>query len=256
MIVTINEVEQWSLRAMAGGGAPAGIDEEAAQATAWLAARGFPAIEALISALERWRDNPSTARLLEAGRTSDLDSYDAAGRSALCLCGTLIDLSVAAAAAGTTAGQITIFNLTDPMFLLPAAERYRRKGWRFELFWRDPTNEDAMASINVDEEGPQLFGALDDIRSVGPVTLSLACGRQLPLSRADAERSLPQIPETHDLARTYGETLKRGIVVNAATWSRLKTHGRRALVPASEHSRARGAGEMAAEEPPAPLSGE
>lgn len=255
MIVTINEVEQWSLRAMAGGGAPAGIDEEAAQATAWLAARGFPAIEALICALERWRDNPWTTRLLEAGSESGLESYDAAGRSALFLCGTIIDLSVAAATAGTTPGQVNVFNLADPMFLLPAAERYRRKGWQFEFFWRDPTEGDAIVAVNVSGEGPQLFGTLDDIRAVGPFNLSLVCGCGLPFSRAGEEKSLPQIPKARDLARCYGKTLKRGIVVNTATWSKLKVHGRRALVPASEHSRARGAGEMVAEEPP-PLSDE
>ena len=95
MIVTINEVEQWSLRAMAGSGAPAGVDEDAAKATAWLAARGFPAIDALVSALDRCAGNTTFSEIGEDICESGARRFDAGSRSGAFLGGTLIDLAVA-----------------------------------------------------------------------------------------------------------------------------------------------------------------
>ena len=94
MIVTLNEVEQWCLRAMAGSGAPSGVDEDAAAAAAWLTARGFLALEALIAALDRWRDDPSATELGETSSQSPVQRVDAGGRSAVFLAGALIDLSL------------------------------------------------------------------------------------------------------------------------------------------------------------------
>ncbi|MCH6587654.1 MAG: DUF3726 domain-containing protein [Proteobacteria bacterium] len=44
MIVTLNEVQRTCQKAMSGAGAPAGVDDDAAMAAAWLEGRGLPAL--------------------------------------------------------------------------------------------------------------------------------------------------------------------------------------------------------------------
>ncbi|MGF1610662.1 MAG: DUF3726 domain-containing protein [Kiloniellales bacterium] len=231
MIVTLNEVEQWCLRALAGAGTPAGIDEDAAWSAGWLVARGFPALELLVAALDRCPDAAAAARV----SGTDAQTFDAGSRSAIFLAGGLIDSAVAAAASGAVPARISVAALADPLFLLPIAERHRRRGWCFQLQWRG-------AAAGLDGNGPRLLGEPSAFLSAIAVETSIACARQ-PL----ADMHLPVTLRPSDLDDRYAATLDKGVAVANETWTRLKTLGMRALVPASEESRTRGAGSAASD---------
>ena len=242
MIVTVNEVEQWSLRAMAGSGAPAGIDEDAAKATAWLAAHGFPAIGMLVSALDRWAGDTTAARIGEGTGEDGARQFDTGGRSATFLGSTLIDLAVADAVRSKAAGKIEVRNLADPLFLLPAAERYRRDGMMMEILWRSPEDKE-RTRIALDRAGPQFFGNIDTLQDAAPVTASISCTpRSGALLRAPDGNSVTPVLGPDDLEIRYEITLETGLDVEDGIWNRLKSHGQHALVPATAQSRARGAG--------------
>jgi hypothetical protein len=235
MIVTLNEVEQWCLRAMAGSGAPPGVDEDAAAAAAWLTARGFLALEALIAALDRWRDDPSATELSETSSQSPAQRVDAGGRSAVFLAGALIDGALAAAKRTRKPTTLHVERLTDPIFLLPVTLPYARRGWAFELSWRTAEPQVAVGA-QVIADGPFLLGDECRLLDAGPVSLSIGCGQETLDGGAEVA------VRTEELSRRYAATLARGVEVADETWAALKTHGRRALVPASAESRARGAG--------------
>ena len=221
MIVTLAELESLAKRALAGSGAPSGIDEDAAAATAWLEARDLPALDALVAELDRGViDLPAPA---VEGR-----QVDAGGRSALLLCGTLIDQAVLLA----DQGPLTVEQLAQPIFLLPLADRRRRAGWSFRITWGSGSG----ALVDV-EQGLALLGGLDGLLPKAPVTVSIASVRG-PLDRFEGDSGLE--------AR-LGQTLANGRAVDDGLWQRLTRHGARALVPASEESRARGAGSTASD---------
>ena len=229
MIVTLNEVEQWCLRALAG--APAGVDEDAAAAAAWLVARGFPALELLVAALDRCGDAAAAVQ----ATAQCARRFDAGGHSAVFLAGVLVDNAVAAAASDDATARITVAALSDPLYLLPVAERYRRRGSCFELLWE-------AGGARLDGGGTCLLGVAPVFATAGPVTVSIACGAQSPDGAA-----LPVAVRPRDLEARYASTLEHGVTVTDQTWSRLKALGMRALVPASEASRVRGAGSAASD---------
>ncbi|MCH8926941.1 MAG: DUF3726 domain-containing protein, partial [Proteobacteria bacterium] len=121
MIVTLNEVQRTCQKAMSGAGAPAGVDDDAAMAAAWLEGRGLPALGAVAAALDRWAGDASAMELAELPPEGGARRFDAAGRSALFVGGGLIDLAVAMAAETTAVSGVEVAGVTDPRFFLPPA---------------------------------------------------------------------------------------------------------------------------------------
>lgn len=241
MIVTRNEVEQWCLRAMTGAGAPAGVDEDAAGAAAWLAAHGFPAIDWLSAAVERWNDDRSATRLAKLPSEDGTDRFEADGRSAVFLSGLLIDSAVAAATTAPATTHVNVARLTDPLFLLPPAERHRQRGWIFELRWGQPGKVTGGARLGRD--GPSLFGEIDDGETRAPQQVTIICSQDASVLGQEARLPPPPVSlTTEDLTARAAATLENGIPVADEAWAKLKAQGMRALVPASEESRLRGAG--------------
>ena len=54
MIVTLSEIQATSQKALMGCRFPAGLEEDAGRAAAWLEVRGLDGIAALLAALDRW----------------------------------------------------------------------------------------------------------------------------------------------------------------------------------------------------------
>ena len=216
MIVTLAELESLAKRALAGRGAPPGLDEDAAFATAWLESRGLPALPALVAQLAR---QPIALRPLEGGD----GSLDAGGQSAVLLCGALVDLAVLQGSGGT----LVVRNLSDPLFLLPLADRRRRAGWSFELGWG------GRAAACIDKRnGAGLMVKPGDLAHATAVDVRIAVhGDALAMT-------LPQI----DYEAHRRRALATGLLVDDLLWHRLGEHAASALVPATAESRERGAG--------------
>lgn len=239
MIVTLNEVEQWCLRAMAGSGAPPGIDEDAAAAATWLVARDFPALGRLISALDRWWCDPTATELRERPAPGRAHHFDALGRSGVFLAGILIDQALAEAARSGEPARVEVLGLTDPLFLLPLALGYVGRGWALELSWR-ASDASAAVGARVGVDGPSMLGDEHGLLDPNPVSLWITCRHRS--QTVPAGPALPVAVSADALARRYTATLEQGLDVPEETWTALKTQGMHALVPASAQSRARGAG--------------
>ncbi len=239
MIVTLNEIEQWCLRAMAGSGAPPGVDEDAAAAATWFVARDFPVLAPLISALDRWQNDPRATELRARSAQGGVHHFDALGRSGVYLAGNLIDQVLAVAARFGEPVAVEVERLTDPLFLFPIALGYARRGWTLELSWR-AGDASAAAGARVGADGPSMLGDERGLLDSNPVSLSILCGHKS--HGVPAGPSLPVAVSADELARRYTAALERGVDVADETWTALKVQGMRALVPASAQSRARGAG--------------
>ena len=199
MIVTLAELESLSKRALAGRGAPPGLDEDAAFATAWLESRGLPALAALVALLDR--------QLIELRPLiGDGSQFDAAGQSAVLLCGTVIDQVVV----GGGDGHLVVANLSDPLFLLPLADKRRRSGWSFVLNW-----EDSRGATIDSETGVMLSDPNTALPALSAVDVTIRC--RLGSFAAGSG--------TRELGEYRRSVLARGLSVDDALWRRLSNHG-------------------------------
>ena len=219
MIVTLAELESTAKRGLAGRGAPPGIDEDAAFATAWLESRGLPGLAALIAQLDRF---PLDVQSPEGKGTN----LDALGQSAVLLGGTLIDQAVVAG----TGSRLTVTNLRDPIFLLPLADRRRRSGLSFEIRWQG-------AEAQIDAAGA--IALVGNVLSTDDeaVEVSICC----------RQGRLDTMAAVIDLDGHRRQTLATGLEIDDALKQRLSTHAATSLVPASDESRRRGAGAEASD---------
>ncbi|MFQ5773674.1 MAG: DUF3726 domain-containing protein [Kiloniellaceae bacterium] len=248
MIVTLNELERTCQRAMCALGAPAGVDEDAASAAAWLEARGLPALQALVRALDRWGGDPTAANLTDLSERSDTRRLDAAGRSAAFVAGAIIDIAVAAAAEHGGAATVTVEALADRQFLLPVADRRRSRGWSFRLLWGRRSNRPGAGARVDPDTGIRLFGDWNSLPVGEASDTTIACRKAPSTARPCASGEALQVTrQAADLDARLAAVLAAGLTVDDDVWRRLATHAKRALVPSSHDSRVRGAGPAASD---------
>ncbi len=219
MRVSLNEIERLIERAARGAGAPAGTDGDAGAYAAWLEARGLAVLGSLAATLGRGPATAEAARALELG-----------GASVAFHAGLVVDLAIARA--GTGSRVLRINDLRDPLLALPPAARHARDGVAFRLSWTErgataPAGEavlDGAGSLAVGGQPPpgSRFDLLVEVR---PTSLATA-------------GSLDHV----ELERRRARSIRTGVEVDADAWRRLSALAARTYVPASERSRARGAG--------------
>ena len=232
MIVTLNEVQRACQKALYAAGAPAGLDDDGAAAAAWLEARGLPALAAFAAALERWNGDPAATDLEETAP----GAVDAGGRSAAFVGPLLVDMAVAGAGRSGRA-HVRVAALGDPQFLVPSADDMCRSGWSFAVSW---PGCGATAEPGV---GTTLFGdwraPAEDLCDV-----AIECWREAP---GPSRLALSVAGRPGELEARTRETLAAGLEVAEPVWQSIARYARRALVPASAESRARGAGSTASD---------
>src|SRR5262245_193555 len=108
MIVSFDELRRVAFRALDGGGAAPGVDDEAGWACAWLAACGYPGLKMLGEALEETpREERRPSFMLDA------IGVDLRNVSCLFAAPTLVDLAKAR-------GRIFLRNVRHGLYLLPS----------------------------------------------------------------------------------------------------------------------------------------
>ena len=232
MIVTLNEVQRACQKALFGAGVPAGLDDDAAAAAVWLEARGLSALAPFAHALESCAENAAEAIVTETAP----GAVDAGGRSAALVGSPVIDMAVARANSHGAA-TLKVTGLRAPRFLIPWAAHYLEDGWAFSLTWNGRAARVRPAG------GVLLYGdwaAPDE----GPREVTVACGSSEP---GAFEAPLPVACRNADLEARAKLILSTGLEVDDAVWHRIARHARRALVPATEESRMRGAGSRASD---------
>ena len=241
MIVTLNEVQRTCQKAMSAAGAPAGVDDDAAMAAAWLEGRGLPALGAVAAALDRWAGDASATALAELPPEGGARRFDAGGRSALFVGGGLLDLAVAMAADTTAVSSIEVAGVTDPQFFLPPAVVSARRGRTLRLSWRRPDGAPCAGVVAGPDSGAVLLGDWRNAAPGGPFDVSIQCVQE----GGGQAGALSATLEQADLDARLAETLAAGLSVDDGVWTRLAAYGARTLVPSSPESRARGAGPAA-----------
>ncbi len=251
MIVTLNEVQRTCQKAMSGAGAPAGVDDDAAMAAAWLEGRGLPALGAVAAALDRWAGDASAVELAELPPEGGARRFDAGGRSALFVGGGLIDLAVAMAAdttADTTAvSGVEVAGVTDPQFFVPPAVVCARRDRTLRLSWRRPDGAPHAGARVGPDSGTALLGDWRNAAPDGPFEVSIQCAQASggQAGSGQAPGALPTMLRQADLDARLAEALAAGLSVDEGVWTRLSAYAVRTLVPSSPESRARGAGPAA-----------
>ena len=246
MIVTLNEVQRTCQKAMSSAGAPAGVDDDAAMAAAWLEGRGLLALSAVAAALDRWAGDASAMELAELPPAAGTRRFDAGGRSALFVGGGLIDLAVAMAAettAETTAvSSVEVARVTDPRLFVPLAIVCARRDRTLRLSWTRPEGAPCAGALVGPDSGAVLLGDWRNAAPGGPVQVSIQCAQA---GGGQAPGALPATLGQADLDARLSEALAAGLSVDDRVWARLSAYAARRLVPSSPESRARGAGPAA-----------
>ncbi len=242
MIVTLNEVQRTCQKAMSGAGAPAGVDDDAAMAAAWLEGRGLPALGAVTAALDRWAGDASAMKLAELPPEAGARRFDAGGRSALFVGSGLLDLAVAMAAGTTEVSSVEVARVTDPRFFVPPAVVCARRDRTLRLSWRRPDGAPCAGALVGPDSRAVLLG---DWRNAAPgrhFEVSIRCAQA---GGGPAPGALPATLGRADLDARLSKALAAGLSVDDRVWARLSAYAARTLVPSSPESRARGAGPAA-----------
>ena len=212
IVCSLNEVESYGRRAARGAGMHWGLAEEAGKAARWLAERDLPGAQLLAELLtaNRERAYGDMAPVI-------VDERWQAAKGELCpLCSgaALGDRS------GTLIGgeEIHLLALARPLLLTPFLDQsWRPQGASFELRWTGIRISVAAGGVALEcsEESAFLKARADEVTV---------------LVGADPSPRLTHRPRT------------AGVSVPMSAWRTLNAFAKHTYVPASEESRARGAG--------------
>jgi hypothetical protein len=210
MIVSLNEIENLSLKACRGAGMSWGLAEEAAQAARWLAGTGLAWDQSLARLLAQRHQ-------ISGPSLSGREIRGSIGGSPLCP----IHAGAAIADLLGHGTSLTLHDILEPIWLLPFAHRPARPGRNVVLTW--PT-------------GTICFGAVVVPAISEQPTSGLATGR-LDWLRAEL---LPEDASETRAALVHGRSDER--LADAASWANLEAWAARTYVAASVQSRIAGAG--------------
>ena len=217
MWVSLNEIEQTSLKAARSAGYAWGLAEEAGASVRWLAMRGLPFLQPLTAGVFR--------------QMNRLESFDSARRigsshgpvesaNRLGPISVLTALSDEILSVPQGDGEISLRALAAPILVVPALARLSRRYDRPLLArWPGVALECRGGSVSLDDCGRQGLNAVfADWFTVTRLTASLV----------DPTRS--------------AEVRHQGAEVDENRWRELVTFANRSYVPESESTRLRGAG--------------
>jgi hypothetical protein len=242
MLVSQNEVYRLTQRALEGSGAPHGIDRDGAFAVAWLEARGLPGLAMLAAALDRMQG--AFAALAPPRRDDDAAVLDLQGRPAIAWGGAVLDCFELMTASPAGASLLRVRSCRWPLFLLPFAARRAESGRGTRLRWGEGEtavflSADAAAGCRIvcAGESGDLAAAM-----TGDLQADVVLSGMMTAVRAPARPRSVQVVDAARLDAALNRSLAEGIAVDDAVWARIGAVASRVLVPASEESRARGAG--------------
>jgi len=212
IVCSLNEVETYGRRAARGTGMSWGLAEEAGKASRWLAERGLPGVELLARLLTAndGRSYPSMAPVIVDGRWQ-------AAKGALCpVCtGAALSDRIDILARGE---EIRLIALAYPLLLAPFLDHsWRADDASYELRWPNVRVSVSAGGVRLEreKESAHLSERVDELKvSVG--------------------------------AYRKGDPTHRpctgGVRTQLSVWRAMEALAKRTYVPATEESRARGAG--------------
>lgn len=240
MRISQNEIYRMGQRALEGAGAPYGLDREGARATAWLEARGLPGLAILAASLPAM--GGAFAPLPPPRQRGSAGELDLAERPCLAWAGAVLDcFTLLVPDAGA---DLLVRRARWPLSLLPALVPMARRGRGLRLSW------EGQGGGFICSVGPTGACRIAGTRLPGGLRQALLSPDPVDAAIRDA-RSAVRGPDRDPAARVIddaaldaalGRSLAEGVEVEDALWNTITTAAARVLVPASEESRARGAG--------------
>jgi hypothetical protein len=173
----------------------------------------------------------------------DGETLDAAGKVGALIAPMLVDLLVARAVAGGGTGRLTATGLTSPLFLLPPAARLAADGWHLRFALAGPGG--ARHLLSAGPQGAAVLGPAPDLAGLAEHDLQAACTRDAEALVEPGAPGLDVLADAKALASREARSLAEGLQVSPERWERLQVFAHETLVPATEESRRRGAGELA-----------
>jgi hypothetical protein len=212
IVCSLNEVEIYGRRAARGGGMPWGLAEEAGKASRWLAERGLPGVELLVQLLgaNDGRSYASMAPVIANGRWQALDGELCPVCSGVAL-SDHIDLL-------TSGKEISLIGLAYPLLLAPFLDR----SWRHDEACYEIRGSNACLSVF--EDG-----------------VTIKC-EQKSAHLSEYVEEVKVTAAKHRNAHPAHRPRTAGVKTPLSVWRVMEALAKRTYVPATEESRARGAG--------------
>ncbi len=214
MRLSLNEVETYLRRAALGCGVPQGYAEDLGASAAWLCTQGFDGVPVVLAELEAWSAGETGLGRLTAAPTPHLAGDGAKPPAAWHSGPSAADLLRAGL------GPLSFEPVVQPLLLLAAFGVYSAaKGPGLLLRWDDGT------ALCRNGAAYLVAGAWADLEAPLPF-IQAACAS----------------PREQGRRRALLPVLDEGVSVDQGVWTRVQTLVHLSLVPASETSRATGAG--------------
>lgn len=207
MIVSLNEIENLSLKACRGAGMSWGLAEEAAQAARWLASTSFAWDQSLARLLAH-RDQISEPSLSNRAISGAIEDRPLCPIHAGAAIGDLLEVG----------SSLTLHDILEPIWLLPFAHRRAKPGRSVILNW--PIGTICIGATGLTELG------ISDLR----------------VGRLNWLRATLQPDDTPAESAAPAPTHSNENLADAVAWASLEAWASRTYVPASLQSRIAGAG--------------
>ena len=227
MLISHNEVLQTTAKALEAIGWSRGEREDGAEAIAWFELHGLSGVEHFVASVEALR----SAEFKPVSKSTD-NNFDAYGQSCLRVGPLIVDWCLARSA------ETTIANCSDPSSIIPYLVRMAKRGQPLFAAWEEEDGKLSLFTVSPTQAFSLVqIEAFDHVHLLAKNALRIGVGLPKPHTNST------QIFDSFSLKTVGDYNLANGIVVDDAAWSALKAVALGILVPESEASRLRGAGD-------------
>ena len=234
--ISLNEVSFYFTRAAVGAGAPFGIGEEFAKASAWLACMGLDPAEAAVPALCALADGKSSGGLI---LSADHDFIHVQGRHGRRLsaiyAGPVVADRLSIEAGRSSECRLVLEETDQPLLIAAAVAAAEIEAGLTTVSWASPGGE----RIAVELAGGTVGFVVPDgtnLTASGPARVDVTSSRRAGIAT----------PQSHPAATRLADGKRRaaehGVIVADVAWREVVGFFRKCLVPSTAQSHSGGAG--------------
>ena len=237
--VSLNEIGFYFTRAAVGAGAPFGVAEEFARASAWLAYLGLDPARCAVPSLHALAGGASNGALCvdEGHEATRIRSRD--GRPACAIhAGPVVADRLAIEAGGGSECLLVLAQTDQPVLIAAAIAAAEIDANPIRIAWPSPDGGRIVVELT---EGTVELTVRDgtDPAASGPAEVEIALNRPAGVSEPPAR---PPRSEATLLAAGKQRAARLGVTVDESAWSEVIRFFRKCLVPSTARSRSSGAG--------------
>ena len=234
--LSLNEISFVLTRAAVGAGAPFGMGEVFAKASACLACLGLDPAEAAVPALRGLADGDSSGELVlrDGHEAAHVQARDGQMLSAIFAGPVVADrLSIESTRGGQC--RLVLDETDQPLLIAAAVAAADIDTGRITVSWLSPGGGRVVVEL---ADGMVMLPGPDGrgIEAAGPARVDIALNQTAAMTR------LQSYPAARRLADGRRHAVERGVVVDGLAWSTVVGFFGKCLVPSTAQARSRGAG--------------